>query len=186
MRGTKAPGAATRARDSGAPQADRTGMKALIPLFFFALLAACGAPPAEHSPSQAQAAALVIEDAWAAPTPSGVDVSAGYLTIANGTAGADRLLSATSPRAERVEVHEMVMDGAVMQMRPVAQLEVPAGQSMQLAPGGAHLMFYGVSEPFAEGQSIPVQLVFETAGTIDVTLPVRRGAPETHGSAHGG
>jgi copper(I)-binding protein len=68
----------------------------------------------------------------------------------------------------------------------VERLEIAAGESVQLAPGGRHLMFYGVSEPFAEGQTIDVQLVFETAGTIDVSLPVRRGAPESHAAAHGG
>src|SRR5690606_16454619 len=176
-----------RARDSCACCGDRTGMKALVPLFLLALAAACGAPSSEHAANQPPAAAeLALTDAWAAPTPSGVDVSAGYLTITNGTEAADRLLSATSPRAERMEVHEMAMEGAVMQMRPVTQLEVPAGESVQLAPGGTHLMFYGVAEPFAEGQSIPVQLMFETAGAVDVTLPVRRGAPEAHGSGHGG
>jgi copper(I)-binding protein len=159
-------------------------MKALFPLFLIFAAAACGAPQtAQHeTPATAE---LVVRDAWAAPTPSGVDVSAGYLTISNGTAAVDRLLSATSPRAERLEVHEMAMDGAVMQMRPVAQLEIPAGEDVRFAPGGMHLMFYGVRQPFAEGEGIPVELAFETAGTVAVTLPVRRGGPEAHGSAHG-
>jgi copper(I)-binding protein len=174
-----------RARDSCAAQDDRSGMKALVPLFFLAFAAACGAPSSEQSSSRA-VAELTLAGAWAAPTPSGVDVSAGYVTITNATGAADHLLSATSPRAERVEVHEMTMDDAVMQMRAVERLEIPAGQSVQLAPGGQHLMFYGVAEPFAEGQEIPVQLVFETSGPIDVSLPVRRGAPETHGADHGG
>ncbi|MBL8546355.1 MAG: copper chaperone PCu(A)C [Hyphomonadaceae bacterium] len=163
-------------------------MKALIPLFLIALAAACGAPvqsasTATDAPASAE---VVLHDAWAAPTPQGVDVAAGYLTISNGTGGDDRLVGATSPRAERVEVHEMAMNGAVMQMRPVPQLTIPAGQDVQLAPGGMHLMFYGVAEPFVEGQEIPVQLSFETAGTIDVTLPVRRmGASTEHGAGHG-
>jgi len=160
-------------------------MKALFPLFLLLAASACGAPQTTQSEAPATAE-LVVRDAWAAPTPSGVDVSAGYMTIANDTAATDRLLSATSPRAERLEVHDMVMDGAVMQMRPVAQLEIPASQEVRLAPGGMHLMFYGVQQAFAEGEEIPVQLVFETAGTVDVTLPVRRGGPESHGSAHGG
>lgn len=159
-------------------------MRLLIPLFFSLFFAAaCGAP----QPAQPETtAALNLGQAWAAPTPAGVDVSAGYLTIRNDTDAADYLLSATSPRAERVEVHEMTMDGAVMQMRPVDRLEIAAGESVQLAPGGAHLMFFGVTSPFAEGESISVQLVFETAGTIDVSLPVRRGAPAAHGDGHGG
>lgn len=155
-------------------------MRALAPLFALLFAAACGAP---QQPEQAaRAEALNIEQPWAAPTPSGVDVSAGYLVINNPTANGDRLLGATSARADRVEVHEMTMNGAVMQMRRVENLTIAAGQSVILAPGGMHLMFYGVAEPFAEGQSIPVQLTFEKAGAIDVTLPVRRTGPEGHSS----
>lgn len=76
----------------------------------------------------------------------------------------------------------MAMDGAVMRMRKVDRLEIGAGQEVRLGPGGLHLMFFGVGEPFAEGQSIPVHLVFETAGAMDVTLPVQR-SPIRH--AHG-
>lgn len=126
-------------------------------------------------------AALTVHDAWAAPTPAGVDVAAGYLTISNHTRAADRLLGATSPRAERVEIHEMTMNGSVMQMRSVDRLEIAAGSDVQLGPGGMHLMFFGVTEPFAQGQTIPLHLVFQNAGAMDVELPVnRRGAP-SHG-----
>ncbi|MEQ1819302.1 MAG: copper chaperone PCu(A)C [Terricaulis sp.] len=159
-------------------------MKALLPLSFalVAIATACGAPTSQSSAHEMHAeAALTVHDAWAAPTPAGVDVAAGYLTISNHTRAADRLLSATSPRAERVEIHEMTMNGAVMQMRAVERLEIAAGQDVQLGPGGMHLMFFGVTEPFAQGQTIPVHLVFETAGAVDVDLPVnRRGAP-SHG-----
>lgn len=160
-------------------------MKALFPLVLILSAAACGAPthPQSDHEAPAVAAEVTVRDAWAAPTPAGVDVAAGYLTISNATGGDDRLVSVTSPRAERVEVHEMAMDGAVMQMRPVAQLDIPAGRDVQLAPGGMHLMFYGVQEPFVAGQEIPVQLHFETAGTIDVLLPVNR-TPTEHSSAH--
>ena len=166
------------------PDAIDQGMKALLPLFVVLFAAACGAPIQQETTRDAVAAEVLVRDAWAAPTPAGVDVGAGYLTISNGTGGDDRLLSATSPRAQRVEVHEMSMDGAVMQMRPVAQVEIPAGQDVQLAPGGMHLMFYGVAAPFAEGQEIPIQLNFETAGTIDVSLPVRRAGAASHGAEH--
>ena len=164
-------------------------MKALFPfsLILIAVATACGAPTSQSAahemPSQA---ALTVHDAWAAPTPSGVDVAAGYLTISNRTASNDRLLSATSVRAERVEVHEMTMTGAVMQMRPVGRLEIPAGRDVQLNPGGMHLMFFVVTEPFTQGQIISVRLVFERAGAIDVDLPVSRSAPHRHGDNHGG
>lgn len=155
-------------------------MRSLVALLFSLAIASCGAP--STTPTQA-AAELSVTQAWAAPTPAGVDVSAGYLNISNDTASEDRLLSATSPRAERVEIHEMSMDGAVMRMRQVETLSIAPGQRVELAPGGMHLMFYGVNEPFAEGQDIPLQLTFETGGIVDVSLPVRRGAPEGH-NAH--
>ena len=148
-------------------------------------LTACEQPP-ETSPAaqEAPAAALDVENAWAAPTPGGVDVSAGYLTLVNNTAAEDALLSVSSPRAERVEVHEMTMEGGVMQMRPVARLTIAPGQSIELAPNGRHLMFYGVTPPFAVDETILVRLTFEHAGEIDVSLPVRRPGAST--AEHGG
>lgn len=142
------------------------------------VLAAC-TPPAE---TESRAGALEVRDAWAAPTPGGVNVSAGYLTIVNGADQADRLVSASSPRAGRAEVHEMVMAGDVMQMRPAAAVEIAPGAEVALAPGGMHLMFYEIATPFAEGEEIPVTLTFEHAGAVDVSLPVRRptGGHVTH------
>ena len=147
-------------------------------------LAACG--QASEQPAAKQetpAPVLHVENAWASPTPGGVDVSAGYLTLVNDTAAEDALVSASSPRAERVEVHEMTMEGGVMQMREAARLAIPAAQSVQLAPNGRHLMFYGVAQPFAVGETIPVRLTFEHAGDVDVLLPVQRpgASPEHNG-----
>lgn len=153
----------------------------LIAAALFLALAACSPPSETAGVETATQGALRVEDAWAAPTPGGVDVSAGYLTIANGTAEADALVGASSPRAASVEVHEMTMDGGVMQMRAVAQLEIAPGQSVSLAPGGRHLMFMGVAQPFVEGETIPVWLHFEHAGDIEVSLPVRNAA-----TAHAG
>lgn len=158
-------------------------MRALIALSLLVIVGACDVSQNRSHDAEAHAAnALAIEDAWAAATPASVDVSAGYLTFANTTTADDRLLRATSPRAGRVEVHEMTMDGSVMRMRPIEMLTIPAGEQVILAPGAAHLMFYGVTQPFAEGEEIPVRFTFETAGEIDVVLPVRRSAPARHAS----
>jgi hypothetical protein len=152
---------------------------------FFVALTACGQPSETPVAQEAPASVVHVEGAWAAPTPGGVDVSAGYLTLVNDTVAEDALLSASSPRADRVEVHEMTMDGGVMQMRAVARLVIPAGQSVELAPSGRHLMFYGVTQPFAVGETILVRLTFEHAGAIDVSLPVRRpGASTTDRGSH--
>lgn len=152
-------------------------MRAFFCALVLSFVAACGAPQqsAEQAPAaDANAVRLQVLDTWATVTPGGVDVSAGYLTIANG-GESDRLISATSPRAAHVEVHEMVMDGAVMRMRPIEGLVIPAGGQVELKPGAQHLMFTGVTQPFVEGEEIPVQLTFEHAGTMDIALPVRMG-----------
>ncbi len=159
-------------------------MKKLFAALALAFTAACGAPqtaPADQA--EAPAGAIEIREAWAAATPGGADVAAGYLTIANGTAADDRLVSATSPRATSVEIHEMSMENDVMRMRAVeGGLLVPAGESVALAPGGLHVMFMGLSAPFVEGEEIPVTLTFETAGAFEIMLPVRAGA--AHGGGH--
>lgn len=151
----------------------RAGLLIVISLF----IAACGPPQNQGAPGDAASAGLEIRDGWAAPTPGGVEVSAGYLTIVNPTGTEDRLLGASSPRAERVEVHEMSMDGVVMRMRAVeGGLPVPSGGALTLAPGGQHLMFYGVRPPFAEGERVPATLRFARAGDVTVELSVRRAA----------
>lgn len=159
-------------------------MKKAIVLCAALLAAACGqtqTPPAT-APQEA-AATLELRDPWAAPTPGGVDVSAGYVTIVNGTGVEDQLIAASSPRAARVEIHEMTMDEAgVMRMRAVTVLPIPANGEVALAPGGLHLMFFGVTQPFAVDEEIPVRLTFANAGEIDVALPVRAGV--THGGEH--
>lgn len=149
-----------------------------------AILSACGqpapdAPSATPAPS-AEASTISVSDAWAAPTPGGVDVSAGYLTIANPGGVDDQLIAVSSPRAARVEIHEMQDDNGVMRMRAVPALAVPAGGEVQLAPGGYHLMFFGVTQPFTEGEEIPVALSFQSGATVNVSLPVRPG-----GGQHG-
>lgn len=150
-------------------------MRSLIfPLL--ALVFACA--PAAQEPA-VRAGDLEISGASAAPSPNGVDVAAGYLTITNHGGEADRLMSAASPRAATVEVHTMAMDGAVMRMRKLDALNVPANGAAALQQGGDHLMFMGLTQPFAAGEEVPVRLHFERAGDVDVTLPVR--GPAAHG-----
>jgi copper(I)-binding protein len=144
----------------------------IVSLALFA--AACGAPPEPAAPPAEPAGpAINVTDAWATVTPGGVNVSAGYLAIANSGAEADRLTGASTPRAASVEMHTMTMNAGVMEMRQVDGLDVPAGGAASLAPGGNHLMFIGVTQPFTEGEQIPVTLTFEHGGTVELSLPVR-------------
>ena len=117
--------------------------------------------------------ALTVEHAWARPTVVGQQAGGAYVILHNAGATADRLLGGSTPAAERVEVHEMRMDGSVMRMRELAALELPAGKSTKLEPGGLHLMLMGLKAPLKVGDQVPLKLRFEKAGEVEVMLQVQ-------------
>jgi periplasmic copper chaperone A len=103
----------------------------------------------------------------------GQPVGGGFITITNNGGEDDKLVSATSAQAGEVQLHEMSMEGDVMKMRQLSDgIAIPAGETVELKPGGLHLMFYKVAEPFKEGAAVNVTLNFEKAGAVDVVLPV--------------
>lgn len=124
-------------------------------------------------------AQVEIEKAWTRATPPGAKMAAGYLTIRNKSASADKLRSVTSPAAARVETHVTVKDGDIVRMREVKGYDVPAKGVLELKPGGAHLMFVDIRQPFKDGEKIPVTLWFEKAGEVKLEFQV--GRPETSG-----
>ena len=133
------------------------------------LLAGIGAASA-HS---YKLGALEIGHPWARATPPTAPTGGGYLSVKNTGATPDRLISASSPTAETVQVHEMKMEGNVMRMREISGgLEIPPGATVTLAPGGMHLMMMGLKGPLKQGERVPLTLVFEKAGKIDVELMV--------------
>lgn len=112
-------------------------------------------------------------------------VGGGFLTIENTGTEADRLVSATSSSAKETQIHEMAMEGDVMKMRALADgLEIPAGETVTLSPGGFHLMFMGLNEAFVEGETVTVTLTFEKAGTVEVPLPVMTSAADAPAAGH--
>ena len=141
---------------------------ALIGLFVVLGATVCGAVTAPVS----------LSDAWTRPTAVGMN-AAGYLVITNHTRAADRLLSASSPLAAQVTLHESRMTGGVMSMRPLTVLPVPAQGRVVLAPGGRHLMIRGLRVPLKIGMRVPVDLVFAHLGHLRVFLNVRQDAPPT-------
>ncbi|OWV97436.1 hypothetical protein ATY81_08360 [Rhizobium sp. R72] len=103
----------------------------------------------------------------------GAKVGGGYLTLTNTGSIDDKLLSITSDRAATTEVHQMTVNNGVMTMRPVAGgLVIPAGQTVELKPGGFHLMFMGVERPFKEGETVKATLTFEKAGSVELEFDV--------------
>ncbi len=116
---------------------------------------------------------IVIEKPFSRATPGGSQVGIGYMSITNKDAAADRLVSVSSPAAEKVQIHEMTMQNGVMKMRELPNgLPIEAGKTVLLAPGGNHLMLMGLKAPLKQGDKVPLTLNFEKAGKIDVTLDV--------------
>ncbi|RYD65160.1 MAG: copper chaperone PCu(A)C [Sphingomonadales bacterium] len=149
-----------------------------------ALVAMLAAPA---SAQDARKGSITAADPWSRATSHRASVGAGYLTIRNTDTRPDRLVSATSPRAAKVEIHTMSLEGGIMRMRPLPNgLEVPAGGEAALAPGGYHIMLIGLKSPLKEGERIPATLRFERAGTLRVQFKVAAaGAPgpdAEHGS----
>ena len=111
-----------------------------------------------------------VEDAWARPTVAGQAAGGGFLKITSPTA--DRLIAASAPVSKSVELHRMQMDGNVMRMRQVPAIDIPAGKTVELKPGGLHVMFIGLMQPLDDGATFPLTLRFEKAGEVKVDVKV--------------
>lgn len=121
---------------------------------------------------------LTIGHPWARPAAKGMN-GAAYLSVTNKGAAADTLVAAESPAAARVELHQTTMTGAVASMKPVtAGLSAPAGKTVALSPGGAHLMMFGLKQQLVEGARIPLTLTFAKAGKVKVELAVEAAGPQ--------
>lgn len=166
-------------------------MRVVPAAFAFALTLAAALPAPAHDYSLGD---LKIGHPWSRATPPSAKVGAGYLSIANQGSVPDRLIAASSPAAGRVEIHEMRVESGVMRMRELPQgLAVPAGQRVDLKPGGLHLMLMDLAAPLREGGMVPVTLTFERAGRLQVDLKIEpatarqseHGGQEGHGARPG-
>lgn len=116
---------------------------------------------------------LTIASPWTRATPGGAKVAGGYLSVTNNGKTSDAFVGGTSDIAGRVEIHEMAMEGGVMKMRPLtAGVEIKPGQTVELKPGGYHMMFMDLKRQLKEGDTVKAALRFEKAGTVDVTFKV--------------
>ncbi len=116
---------------------------------------------------------IEIVQPWSRATPSTAPSAGGFLTLTNKGNMPDRLIAIESPAAKQTEIHEMKMDGAVMRMRQLENgVVLPPGQTIELKPGGYHVMFMGLKAPFVKDQKVSATLVFEKAGRIDIEFQV--------------
>jgi periplasmic copper chaperone A len=138
-------------------------MKALVAVLALVLAFAGSA--------RAQSGGIDVTAAWARAT-AGASAGGAFMTIANKGPGDDQLIGASTPVADYAGLHEMRNVNGVMTMSPVPALEIKAGGSVTLAPGGYHLMLTGLKEPLKAGESFRLTLVFAKAGKIEVTVQI--------------
>jgi copper(I)-binding protein len=119
---------------------------------------------------------------WSRPLPAVSVNGAAYMTLTNTGNAPDRLVSVTTPAASKAELHNHIMEGGLMKMRPAGAVEIAPGHPTMLQPGGLHVMLMGLTEPLVAGNAFPLTLNFERAGSIDVKVMIFE--PEETGHGH--
>jgi hypothetical protein len=117
---------------------------------------------------------IAIEHAWARATPTGAKTGAIYMTLINNSAVPDRLLGATTPMADKVQIHKVSEENGVSSMRELPTMDIASGAKVVFKPGDTHAMLVGLKRPLKEGQTIPLTLEFEKAGKVNVTAFVAK------------
>ncbi|MBX4335330.1 copper chaperone PCu(A)C [Bartonella raoultii] len=111
---------------------------------------------------------------WMRATPQGIKVSSGYLYIINHSSTPDRLVSVSTDGVQTTEIHSMSVVNDIMKMEKMHNgVEIPGNGEVTLKPGGNHIMFMGLSQPFKPGDKINAKLTFEKAGTVDINFSVK-------------
>jgi copper(I)-binding protein len=160
-----------------------------------AFLAFIGTAVTQASADDVKVGALQISAPWARATPKGAAVGGGYLKITNTGTAPDRLVGGTTSISGRLEVHEMSMSGNTMKMRQLTNgLEIKPGATVELKPGGVHIMFVGLKQQLQQGQHFKATLQFEKAGNVDVDFSIAgigatnagAGRDAMPGMSHGG
>lgn len=133
-------------------------LNALFLLLMTAVFAAC-------TPAQTDVESLRVSGAWVRPADV---MSAAYLQITNNGRSLQQLVGVETTVADSAEIHKTEMDGDLMQMRPVEAVEIPAGETVQLKPGGEHIMLIGLSAPLVAGDTILLTLTFDSGARLEV------------------
>jgi len=139
-------------------------LKPFLFILLLGLLAGASAAAAEPT--------ITVEKAWARATTSAAATGVVYLSLADTGPAADRLVGVATPVAAHADMHIMVMEGNVMQMRPVDAVDVKPGERIQFKPSGLHIMLTDLKQPLTRGERFPVTLDFEKAGKVDVEVLV--------------
>ncbi len=135
--------------------------------------AALGLVAGDAQAGDATSGDIAIKAAWARASAGAAANGAAFMSVVNGGAAADAIVAASAPVAKKAELHTHKMDGEVMRMRQVESIPLPAGETVELKPGGLHVMFMGLNEPLKEGASFPLTLTFAKAGEVTVQVDVK-------------
>jgi copper(I)-binding protein len=147
------------------------------------LIAAAAILPLPAAARDHTAGDIRIANPWTRAAGANAN-GAGFMTLSNTGSQPDRLLAAASPIARVVELHTHVREGEVMRMRPVRDIPLPAGQTVELRPGGLHIMLIGLNAPLQQGARVPLTLRFERAGEVQVELAVESAGARGSGHRH--
>ncbi len=137
--------------------------------------------------STGQAAPPVsIEQAWIPEAPPVVSVLAGYMTLKNADTRTATIMAASSPAFGRVEIHRTVIKDGMASMQQQSSLDIPAGQSVQLKPGGLHLMLIEPKKPLKQDDVVDVQFQMKDGSQLSARFTVKRnsGAGNEHQHHH--
>ncbi|MFO1273603.1 MAG: copper chaperone PCu(A)C [Rubrivivax sp.] len=136
--------------------------------------------------SAAASAQTTVKDPWVRGTVAQQKATGMFAQVTSANGG--KLVSASSPVAGVVEIHEMAMEGNVMKMRAIPGLDLPAGKAVDLKPGGYHVMLMDLKQQLKAGDTVPVTLVIEGKDgkreTVEVKAPVKQLAASHDGMKH--
>ena len=147
------------------------------------LLAGLLSTPLLAQAHEYKAGKIEIDHPWSREMPPSAPNAAAFFVLHNQSDTADRLVSASSPQAQKTEIHEHVHKDGLMKMQQVQGVDVPAGGEVKFVPMGYHVMLFGVKQQLKEGERFPLTLRFEKAGEVQVEVAVQKDAPAA-GHAH--
>jgi len=140
-------------------------------IFVVIMIAACGAASESKTSSEPQ---IKVMEPWSRPSPAMAGNGVVYMMLMNEGGADDALLSVETDTAEVAELHETKMEGDVMKMSPVAKVEIPAGGSAALEPGGLHVMLINLQQELVAGEKIKLTLNFEKSAPLTVEAEIRK------------
>jgi len=122
----------------------------------------------------ANAADIMLHSPYARATPPNAATSAVFVDIMNHSDKDRAIVSATTPAAGKVELHDVIMQGEVMKMRQIDQIDLPAQSHISLKPGSLHIMLFELTKPLVEGEAIEVEVTFANGETQTFQAPIKK------------